>query len=214
MFLKKKQGESPSRSQVSKLPGPGDIPELVKRYLIAERKMDPDLARILKAVVRASSTEKGVFNIRIFDQAEAAVKKIAVENYTSLDEHPILIIYEGWFDEGSKRVKLEEKKKATYDVPLFTESEIREKIEALREPGSRVFFYQATGAASGGPLGRGAAVVELNPNYPGARQKKYIIYTADVDGMEPVGKGQKLWDSNEPEKIAGWISQAHHRRQY
>ena len=109
-------------------------------------------------------------------------------------------------------MELEEKKKVSYDVPLFTEPQIRQKIEALSEPGSTVFFYLAQGPTWGGPLGRGAAVVELNPNYP--KKKKYILYTANVDGMEPVGKGQKLFDSNKAKEIASWIKNAHHKRLY
>jgi len=111
-------------------------------------------------------------------------------------------------------VQLEEKKKVSYDVPLFTETEILQKIEALSEPGSTVFFYQARGPAAGGPLGRGAAVVELNPNYPGRKAKKYIVCTANVVGMEPVDKRQKLLESDKPKEIAKWIKEAHHKRSF
>lgn len=60
----------------------------------------------------------------------------------------------------------------------------------------------------------GAAVIELNPNYPGKKQKKYIVYPADVIDMQPVGKGQKLFDSDKPKNIARWIKDAHHKRMY
>ena len=215
MFWKKKPAtEEPSKAKVEKLPGPKGIPELVGRHLIADMKMDPDLVGILKAVVRKSPKGEKAFDVRVFDESEAAVKKVTVNNYDSLDEHPISIIYEGWFDEDSKRVELEEKKKVCWDVPIFTEPEIRQKIEALSEPGSTVFFYLARGPTHGGPLGQGAAIVELNPNYPGKRQKKYIVYTADVDSTEPVGKGQKVFDSDKPKEIARWIKDAHCKRLY
>ncbi len=35
-----------------------------------------------------------------------------------------------------------------------------------------IFFYQARGPAVGGPLGRGAAIVEINPNSSGKKEKK------------------------------------------
>jgi len=202
------------KPKVKKLPGPRQIPGLVEKHIIAEYKMDPELVRILKAVVHTRSTEEGVFNIRVFDESEALAKKIQVKDYTSLDEHPDLIIYEGWFDERSKRVELEEKKKISSDTTIFTEAEIRQKIEALSEPSSSLFFYQARGSAHGGPLGTGAAVIELNPNYLKKKGKKYNIYTADVVDMQPVGKGEKLFDSNKPKDIAKWVKDAHHKRMY
>ena len=197
-----------------KLPGPKEIPVPVQSHLTVERKMDPDLVRLLKAVVRRSPKGEKAFDIRIFDQSEAEAKKMQVKDYTSLDEHPDLIIYDGWFDEASKGVELEEKKKVSSDVTIFTQADIQQKIEGLSERGSTVFFYMARGPNAGGPLGRGAAVVELNPNYPGKKQKKYIIYTADVIDEQPVGKGQKLFDSDKPQDIAKWIKEAHHKRLY
>ncbi|MEI9478565.1 MAG: hypothetical protein WCO26_18630, partial [Deltaproteobacteria bacterium] len=139
---------------------------------------------------------------------------LQVKDYTSLYECPDLIIYEGWFDEGAKQVKLEEKKKVNWDTPIFTQAEIQQKIEALKEPGNTVFFYTARGGRHGGPLGMGAAVIELNPNYPGKKQRKYIAYTADVIDMQPVGKGDKIFDSDKPKDIAHWIKGAHNKREY
>jgi len=200
--------------KVEKLPAPRQIPGLVEKHIVAEYKMDPDLARILKAVVRVRSTGEGALNIRVFDESEVLARKIQVKDYTSLDDHPNLIIYEGWFDEKSKRVELEERKKVSSDTTIYTEVEIEQKIEALSRPGSSVFFYMARGAVHGGPLGMGAVVIELNPDYLEKKGKKYNIYTTDVVDMQPVGKGQKLFDSNRPKDIARWIKEAHHKRMY
>jgi hypothetical protein len=212
MFWGKKSTKEEEKKE--KLSGPKEIPGLVQNYLAAERKMNSDLVKLLKAVVRKSPTGETAFNIRVFDGSEALAKKVQVKDYTSLDESPDLIIYEGWFDEGSKQVKLEEKKRVNWDTPIFTQAEIQQKIETLREPGSMVFFYMARGSAHGGPLGMGAAVIELNPNYPGKKQKRYIIYVADVIDMQPVGKGQKLFDSDKPKDIARWVKDGHHKRMY
>ena len=214
LWKKKAVAEKPPQPKVEKLPGPKAIPGLVGKYLIAEYKMDPDLVQILKAVVRRSPKVEKALDCRIFDGSEAEASEVQIKDYTSLDEHPELILYEGWFDEESKRVELEEKKKVIFDIPLFTETEILQKIEALTEPGSTVFFYQARGPAVGGPLGRGAAIVELNPNYAAKKGRKYIIYTANVVGMEPVSKRQKLFESNKPKEIAKWVEETHHRRIY
>jgi len=208
MFWDKK-----SANEQGKLSGPKEIPGLVQTYLVAERKMDSDLVKLLKAVVR-NGTAGTTFNIRVFDNSESIAKKVRVKDYTSLDECPDLIIYEGWFDEKGKQVKLEEKKKVNFDTPIFTQAEIQQKIEALKEPGNTVFFYMARGGKSGGPLGMGASIVELNPNYPGKRQKKYIVHMADVTDVQPVGKGDKIFDSDKPKDVARWVKDAHHKRTY
>jgi len=205
-------GKKPAKEQ-GKLSGPKEIPGPVQNYLVAERKMDPDLVKLLKAVERKSTTG-ATFNIRVFDNSEAIAKKVQVKDYTFLDECPDLIIYEGWFDEGAKQVKLEEKKKVNWDTPILTQAEIQQKIEALKEPGNTVFFYTARGGKNGGPLGMGASVIELNPNYPGKKQKKYIVYTADVIDMQPVGKGDKIFELDKPKDIARWVKDAHHKRMY
>ena len=202
-----------SAEEKTKPLGPKEIPKPVQDYLVAERKMDPDLMKLLKAVERKSATGT-TSDIRVFDDSEAKAKRVEVKDYTSLDERPDLIIYEGWFDEGEKQVKLENKKKVSWDTPILTQAEIQQKIEALKEPGDSVFFYMAKGSNHGGPLGMGAVVIEQDPNDPGKKQKKYIVYTANVIDMQPVGKGSKLWDSTKPKRIAGWIKDGHHKRMY
>ncbi len=195
-----------------KLSGPREIPGPVQNYLIAEKKLDPDLVQLLRALVRKSVTGEKSFNIRIFDPSDALAKKKAVKDYTSLDESPDLIIYAGWFDEGSKQVKMEEKKVVNWDTTIFTPAEIQQKIEALREPGSSVFFYMARGVKHGGPLGMGAAVVQVNPNYPAKEQKKYIAYVVDVIDTQPVENGKVFYDSDKLKDIVRWISGGHRKR--
>jgi len=198
-----------------KMPGPREIPGPVQKYLIAEYKIDPDIAAILKSVVRTSNDVEKKYDIRIFDEAESTVKKVSVKNYSTLDDHPLLIIYEGTFNEQSKTVKLDEKKKVNFDVPLLSEAEILNKIEGMKEPGSTVLFYQARGPASGGPLGRGAAMVELNPEFQTKKQKKYILYTVNMDGTEPVlSSKEKLMQSDKSKELAKWIKESHHKRMY
>ena len=212
MFWDKKSVKEEAKKE--KLSGPQAVPGLVEKHLVAERKMAPELVKFLKAVVRKSATGGTGFDIRVFDESEARAKKVPAKDYTSLDGRPDLVIYEGWFDEGSTQVKLEEKKRVSSDTPIFTQAEIQQKIETLKEPGSTVFFYTAVGSQHGGPLAMGAAVIELNPNYPGKKQKKYNVYTADVVDMQPVDKGPKLFDSDKSKEIASWVKNAHHKRAY
>jgi hypothetical protein len=197
-----------------KLTGPRDIPGPVQNYLVAEGKLDPDLVKLLKAVVRKGEIGEAPLHIRILDNSEAIAKKVQVKDYASLDEHPDLMLYEGWFDERLKQVKLEEKKEVKWDTPILSETEIQQQIEAMKEPGDLIFFYMARGTVYGGPLGMGAAVIELNPNHAGKKQKKYTIYVADVIDMKPVGKGQMVFSSDKPKYIAHWVKDGHHKRMY
>ncbi len=203
-----------SEKEEGKLAGPRNIPDLIQKHLVTEGKMNPELATLLKAVLRKNQNGDRSFHVRIFDELDAKAKKVQVKDYSSLDERPDLTIYEGVFDEASKQVNLKEMKKVIWDIPLSNQAEIRNKIEALVEPGSSVFFYMARGVGAGGPLGMGAAIIELNPSYPGKKQKKYNIYSADVIDMQPVGKGQKLFDSDKPKDIARWTTEGHHKRMY
>jgi len=202
-----------SAKEEGKLSGLKEIPELVQKYLVAEKKMAPDLVKLLRGVERKSTNGAGL-NIRVFDQSEAIAKKVDIKDYTSLDTSPDLILYEGFFDEGAKQVKLEEKTKVNWETPIFTRDQIQQKIEGLKEPGNEVFFYTARGGKHGGPLGMGAAVIELNPNFPGQKQKKYNVYTVDVIDMKPVNKGEKAFDSDKPKDIARWVKNIHDKRAY
>lgn len=46
--------------------------------------------------------------------------------------------------------------------------------------------------------------VELNPQYPG-KGKKYVLGTDKIVEGKPAGKRSRMWDSDKPKDIAGWI---------
>jgi hypothetical protein len=212
MFWGKKSAKEEAKKE--RLSGPQAVPGVVEKHLVAERKMAPELVKFLRAVVRKSATGETGFDIRVFDESEALAKKVQAKDYTSLDGRADLIIYEGSFDEGTKQVKLEEKTKVNWDTPILTQADIQQKIEALKEPGTTAFFYTARGGKHGGPLGMGAAVIELNANYPGKKEKKYNVYNTDVVDMQPVDKGPKVFDSDKPKDIATWVKSLHGKRAY
>ena len=85
----------------SGLPGPKDIPKVVGRDIVTRLKGDPDRTwKDYKAVIRPKEGYKNTFEVKVFDEVQAASKKIAVKNYNSLTEHPELILYEGWFNKN------------------------------------------------------------------------------------------------------------------
>lgn len=197
-----------------KVSGPRDIPEIVQHYLVTEKHMNGDLVKLLKAVLQKGSTEDTGFQVRVFDDSEAIAKNVHVKDYRSLDESADLILYEGWFNKGEKKVRLEEKNKVNWSIPISTQEEIMHKIEALKDPGDMAFFYMGRGSSHGGPLGMGAAVIELNPNFPAKKEKKYNAYRTDVINMQPVGKGRKVFDSDNLKEISRWVKDGHHKRIY
>jgi len=215
MFWKKKKKEekavpsavTPTTAKAEKLPEPQKIPELLGHHLIDKLKMDPVWVWDLKVAVRKRAEGKPGFAVRIFDPLEVEEKRVKVQDYTSLDGRPDLILYEGWFDRQTNQTEL--KDLVTQDYTLLNEAEILQKIESLKEPGSTVFFYLSEGSFSGGPLRRGAGIFELNPNYPGAKQKKYNVYRANVKGTEPVDKGQKAFEADKAKDAAKWITGKH-----
>jgi hypothetical protein len=110
LWKKGGEREDASKAKVQKVSKPKDIPEPVGRYLIVELGQNPDWVWHLKSVMRPRQEEKDCYDVRVFDEGKAAQKNVTVKDYTSLDEHPELILYEGWFDKRSYKVEIEEKK--------------------------------------------------------------------------------------------------------
>ncbi len=88
-----------------KLPGPKDIPELVGRHMVVDMKKDPDWVWQLKAVIR--EVGKKEYYCRVFDNAAANKANVQVKNWTSLDNHPELILWEGDFNEKTHEARPE-----------------------------------------------------------------------------------------------------------
>lgn len=109
MFWKRKAeaGET-GKVEQKKLPGPKTIPELIGRYLVTELAQNPDWVWNLKSVLSPRNL-KDSFDFRIFDINQTSQAKLSVKNYTSLDTHPGLVLYQGWFDMKSCEVHMEQK---------------------------------------------------------------------------------------------------------
>ena len=100
------------KMKVEKLPGPRSIEELVGRQIVVDLKQNPDWVWRLRSVVRRRADGKHRFDFRVFDEAQVAAKRVKVKDYTSFDNYPELILYQGWFDKVSMEVHFEEKKAA------------------------------------------------------------------------------------------------------
>ena len=109
-FFKKRGGEpSDEKAHPAKLPRPREIPEAVGRHLVVELHKNPDWVWELKSVERPREDGKSRFDIRIFDQVQAFGMDAKIKDYTSLDNYPELILFEGWHDRKTRTINMEEK---------------------------------------------------------------------------------------------------------
>jgi len=88
------------------LPGPKGIPEMVGRHMVLEDKKDPNWVWNLKGVVRPTEKKKA-FYCRVFSEGQAAQAGVKVKDWSSLDDHSALILWEGYFDTETKTVRRE-----------------------------------------------------------------------------------------------------------
>jgi hypothetical protein len=98
-----------SGTEKPKLRKPEELPSEVGRYMVVNLKVDPDWVWNLRCVIREKEGVKGSRYIRIFDENRANELEISVKNYTALDEHPGLIIFEGEYVKGTNSVQLHKK---------------------------------------------------------------------------------------------------------
>jgi hypothetical protein len=90
----------------SGLLGPKELPNPVGRNIVRYLGGDPDKTWDLKAVMRPKEGYQDIFEVRVFDGAQAASKKITVKDYNSLTENPELILYDGWYStKGEAEIK-------------------------------------------------------------------------------------------------------------
>jgi len=101
MFLKRQE----AKEGKVKLPGPKEIPELVGRYMVVQMQKNPDWVWKLKGVVRPTEKKKA-FYCRVFDQGQTTAAGVSVKDWTSLNEHPELILWEGYFDKETLEARL------------------------------------------------------------------------------------------------------------
>ena len=96
----------PSQKVEERLPGPKSIPGPVGSYMVTKMNKEPDWVWQLKGVVLPAG-EKKTFYCRVFSDAQVAQAGLKVKDWTSLDEHQELILWEGYFDKKTNIVRQE-----------------------------------------------------------------------------------------------------------
>jgi hypothetical protein len=95
--------------KTAKLGGPKDLPHPVGKYLVVDLGHDPDWVWNLRSVQRPKEGSTTSFHVRVFSENDAALRKVSVKNYDTLNEHPELILFEGWFDKKSMTAQVQKK---------------------------------------------------------------------------------------------------------
>jgi hypothetical protein len=102
MFWKRKE----TKEGRVRLPGPKRIPDTVGMYMVVQEKKEPNWVWRLKGVVHPTGKKKA-FYCRVFDEAQVAQAGVKVKDWTSLEEHPDLILWEGYFDKETHTARPE-----------------------------------------------------------------------------------------------------------
>ncbi len=97
-FWKKRTSESGTAGTDSKMPGPKQLPQQIGGYLVMKKKLDPDWVWSLRCVVRRYPQRKKQFDFRVFDPVEIRNRGLHIANFTSLDAHPELILFQGFYN--------------------------------------------------------------------------------------------------------------------
>ena len=106
-FWRNKQaGPDASNAPKIKMSGPKELPEVIGIYLVTNGKRDPDWVWSLKCLLRRHPDNKSSYDFRIFNPIQMGIETICIKDYTSLDNHPELILFHGSFDKRTNQVEL------------------------------------------------------------------------------------------------------------
>ncbi len=101
------QKNKTAATEAKKLPGPKELPPELGRYMVISMKLDPDWVWDLRSVACPKEGEAaGTYQIRLFKDYKVREAGLSVENYNSLDNHPELIAFEGWYVKGTKLIEI------------------------------------------------------------------------------------------------------------
>jgi hypothetical protein len=107
-FWEKKSSEGVIQKN-EKLPKPKEIQSLVGQHLVVKLGQNPDWVWRLRSVSLPRGNSKNLFDVRVFDEHKTGGKKIVVKDYLTLDTHPDMILFEGWYDKDSGAVEVTKK---------------------------------------------------------------------------------------------------------
>ena len=105
-FFKKKNASNGSDGVV-KLAKPKELPSQIGRHMVVEMQLDPDWVWNLKYVSYPDKNNSKSFKFRIFSEQTAHDRGVSVSNFTSLDDHQDIILFDGFYDSNISKVNIE-----------------------------------------------------------------------------------------------------------
>jgi hypothetical protein len=91
----------------SKLSGPKELPQQIGQFLVTHERMDPDWVWSLRCVMRRRADHPSTYDCRVFNPNQTSIQGIRIADYDSLDNHPELVLFQGWFNKENNQVKLQ-----------------------------------------------------------------------------------------------------------
>jgi hypothetical protein len=86
------------------LPKPKELTSDLGKYLVVDLQYDPDWVWQLKMVT--DLPKDGTANFRVYDPARVAMQGLTIKNYTSLDGHQGLILFDGWVRKQTRELEV------------------------------------------------------------------------------------------------------------
>ena len=99
----------------NKKKGPAPLSAFLSRQIVNESNNLPNQSDHwvkYMSVERSHADDESIFDVRIYDENIAVQRKVKIRDYTSLDEHPDLIMFEGWYNKKTKKADIKYKKAA------------------------------------------------------------------------------------------------------
>lgn len=107
-FWRRRDVATQGKQLDEKLKGPRDLPSQVGMHLVVREKLDPDWVWTLKCVERRCHEDVRLkYEFRLFSGTQAGLAGVNVKNYHSLDDHPELILFTGWYYRRTAGIEIE-----------------------------------------------------------------------------------------------------------
>ena len=95
-----------AENRVRKISKPSLVNQAIGRELILTHSLEPDLAWSLMQVAKHSYQDSTRYEVRVFSAKRAADRGVAVTDFNSLDNHPDLVLYHGWYVDKNQNARL------------------------------------------------------------------------------------------------------------
>lgn len=109
MFWKQKSEAGEKPAVPPGMSKPKELPQAVGRHLVVDKALDPDWVWNLKVVTCRRQDQPDIRDYRVFNPAQAREQGVNVKHYLVLDDHPELILFDGWLNTKTNKLELNQR---------------------------------------------------------------------------------------------------------